>query len=878
MPNTIQTTNNDDKTNFDLVSNALSGKNSFRKIDVNQLVLSDELKKQFREAINANNVTIKNQKNYYLLLKNLLDSNNILLATILASIPDGMETLMSHCLDNFSDKEIVHNTMLLLRYCATYLYPEKNLDDYYTKAYDFENKKINLNGLIDLVNLYYYANKNLSNGFYKLYLKAVAPELTQKKLINKDEFSNDVESFLLGKYHKSLKVTSSVGQQKILNGRTQIINKYLSQYKIEDKYTNICELLSDALYDDGFVKNLNSLKQAMQIFKEINNFQAYAICLALLIEAGQNSYPKIYATNIKISSLEMRNAYNELKELIENGKINNNQISLKLPGDKQNLLKYVELQEQLYVSVQKEIVNENAVEQMGNPPIHNSVHKVNTTVHDGKEYIKKPLNNNPIAQLEAFNNEMYRVFIGDRQPKTKLFHSEKVDFSMSKLEILTEKMQDYKPLSGYSQLELVNLLDDEQIQQDLAEITLSCDIMGENDLHSGNIGTSLIDGKLRLVKIDGDQALFPISFQYKDFPLIKLAAVYNNQSNSETSKLSNKNLYMYECFNIHKDDLESLPLLSPHLLKNNSDIARQHFIPYNWIGYVHEDSIIYKKFNEIRNNDKFKQYKYREILKIILTPEIVYIKIAQHFIHQPELQQLAISEMKKRQKKFTEEALKIPGFQQYLLEHGQSYKNELKTEMINFMEDNKQYFTETDIDIAEENYKDYQVRYTNKAKTNVTIDKEVMNRAKKKDQNFTKDRRDFLNQNSRAADPIMNQITSLVDKLKKPNFLSQIIHNSHKSDIKRSVLEKYKKNLLNSVNMNDIAYQKSALSQAIIETAREKKIKPSQVLDKLYSGVFSHRTSDLLRKQGLFKHDIKPIIKPRDNEIDLQSHKRPSKT
>lgn len=120
-----------------------------------------------------------------------------------------------------------------------------------------------------------------------------------------------------------------------------------------------------------------------------------------------------------------------------------------------------------------------------------------------------------------------------------------------------ELAEEYTPLNS-SQIKdnpIEIICASEILMNDLARITVSSLLLAENDMHGGNIGFCRYNGELRLVKIDGDEALYPLTKRGEKEPLPKLIA-------QNGKIISIDGAQAIDCFSLNRGDLEQLPAIN----------------------------------------------------------------------------------------------------------------------------------------------------------------------------------------------------------------------------------------------------------------------------------------------------------------------------
>lgn len=229
-------------------------------------------------------------------------------------------------------------------------------------------------------------------------------------------------------------------------------------------------------------------------------------------------------------------------------------------------------------------------------------------------------------------NELFRLIVGSAQPKTYLARVPEATISeVNPYMTVCELAEQYTPLNS-SEIKgcpIEIICSSRVLMNDLARITVSSLLLAENDMHGGNIGFCQFNGELRLVKIDGDEALYPLTKRGEEELLPKLIA-----QNGRLIPI--KGAQSIDCFSLNRSDLEQLPAIKNPANEGDKELAQNpsdHFLPFNWafrtVGEL--------ELKKIQNDPDFQQDKDIAIIKFLMIPRQVFSKLADKLISKPEL-------------------------------------------------------------------------------------------------------------------------------------------------------------------------------------------------------------------------------------------------
>ncbi|WP_454780563.1 hypothetical protein [Legionella sp. WA2022007384] len=253
-------------------------------------------------------------------------------------------------------------------------------------------------------------------------------------------------------------------------------------------------------------------------------------------------------------------------------------------------------------------------------------------------FVKQAYSPDEPLELEVISGEVYRFWIGNTQPKTRL-----VNDQLGNRYVASEGVPGFTTYKTIMEKGL-----EPTDYKTFARILVSALVLAETDLKSDNIGTNSNE---RSVKIDHDSSLWPF--------VKKLMSIENDINNIDFSF----------------EDLDDI--LSPKV-----------FHPVIWAGGLKKE--IKEK---LKKNEEFKQEVYLQILRILVYPPDTLDMILE--VNAPadlELKAEIQSFFKERINTFRTEALKSKGFRKFVLNLNiDKCEADFKEELKQYFSDNRAY-------------------------------------------------------------------------------------------------------------------------------------------------------------------------------------------
>ncbi len=433
------------------------------------------------------------------------------------------------------------------------------------------------------------------------------------------------------------------------------------------------------------VKSIEKLYALAQDFKHntlVQNSCNYALCLALICNRSTDLRYTKYALD------ELADLYSFDKKKAE----------------KKSILDLIKLKQEAHDAILKTtmVANEKVIHSPEKLK-KNSNHEAEFVRIDGQEYVRKRKVASRVAELEVFSGTMMELFIGEYQPITRQEDTKELadDRKSESVPVLSERVdfvafRDKQVLKEWANLGFPGA----------AEIDVASLFMAEDDFHRGNVG---LLKKIKMpVRIDFDRTLAPLSLLLFD----EYYALKHKEQFADGKCYITKSLGALDCLGIHEEDLTQLPIL-PMLRdyqigwstfdkdKNlilridpkKIEEAKQHFMPSRWwatIGLLNPE--LQSKINALATQTEYIQAKFCSILEKIIMPMELIEQIANLSIFNEEDKKCVIDWMARRQQKIAEVALKVPGFIEFIKNHGTEAKEKLKNRLAKFMEKRKDLF------------------------------------------------------------------------------------------------------------------------------------------------------------------------------------------
>ncbi len=398
-----------------------------------------------------------------------------------------------------------------------------------------------------------------------------------------------------------------------------------------DEYTN--ELLGRIFDANYHVKSIEALKELTSLMKMIGNKAIYIICLALIVEASNPKIFKEQQLDKDLNYNDSLSALSGLNQLLKEKKISNYKCNTKVFNES-SLEHIINSRRIFFQKLQDSQVIATQPMMLYRESVTNGKGRSLTSIlsYEDKKLVGKRLSQESRTQLEAVANELFRLMIGDVQPKTYLALAPKTIVSeVNPYMTLCEFAEEYLPINSLKNerdpMEVI--FSDETLKKDLARITTSSLILAENDMHGGNIGFCQHKGSLRLVKIDGDEALYPLTKRGESLGEPKLIS-QNGQ------RMLVEGFSSIDCFSLNRSDLEQLPAIQIPATRDESLLTQnpsERFLPYNWAFYTTEEI----NLKMLQEDPIFQQAKDIAVIKFLITPQQIFTKFADKFISQPEL-------------------------------------------------------------------------------------------------------------------------------------------------------------------------------------------------------------------------------------------------
>ncbi|HSW69274.1 MAG TPA: hypothetical protein VLI69_03820 [Gammaproteobacteria bacterium] len=291
-------------------------------------------------------------------------------------------------------------------------------------------------------------------------------------------------------------------------------------------------------------------------------------------------------------------------------------------------------------------------------------------------FFKKNKRQRSISDIEVFNGFCYRLLLGDCHPKVKNVHGE----SGERLGLISENLSEFESFHGrFKRFEEEKKTyrpptEKELINSEFIKVLAASFLRRENDLHGGNCGFARVNGQIRGVKIDDDQANWEITCTDAG-----LTPNTNYPILPETPART---------FPTTRRDIQNFPALTD---------AK----PFNWIantkhlnaGQRDDDNLV--QFNRVAHKKKVIQDKYYIFLKYILIPDEVYEKIAEVTVSSKNKRELLLDTERRYKEAFKNELLRTPEFQEYIARNPKVIKQLVKE----FKDYNKDFTKEKDRDL-----------------------------------------------------------------------------------------------------------------------------------------------------------------------------------
>ncbi|MCE0723041.1 MULTISPECIES: hypothetical protein [Legionella] len=259
-------------------------------------------------------------------------------------------------------------------------------------------------------------------------------------------------------------------------------------------------------------------------------------------------------------------------------------------------------------------------------------------------FVKEAYSPDEPLELEVISGEVYRFWIGNTQPKTRL-----VTDKLDKRYVASEGVPGFKTFKSI--MEQGGKPTD---YKTLARILVSALVLAETDLKADNIG---VNSGGTSVKIDHDSSLWPI---------VRRIMSMQNDLNQ---------------VNFSFEDLDDI-------------LAPKTFKPTIWAGGLKKEIK-----DELRKNEEFKKEVYLQILRILVYPPEVLTKIQE--VNAPsdlQLKEEIDNFLQERISLLRTEALKSKGFREFITNLNiDDCESEFKSELKEFFSENRAYAEGIDI-------------------------------------------------------------------------------------------------------------------------------------------------------------------------------------
>jgi hypothetical protein len=467
---------------------------------------------------------------------------------------------------------------------------------------------------------------------------------------------------VLGKPHNDNELYSCLANYKNFLGiqKSSVKTFFLHQSVRESKHAIYIELMFNVNHASKTLTlpTVNTLYKLAHSFKfgsppDIRmNLDYYVICLALICRQLQRATGllDIDLRQLYLAISELENYYTPKKSIYSSiTKLSLSQILFLKKISLSDYLKPTMVQhDQIQLCEQTKETLKRVVRGTHSIDFVRINHGLN--LQPVSDYVLKKNVKPRIANFEVFSATMMELYIGPHQPSTfQVF-----DESLEKICILSQKIE-FETLrtNALTQWSQTNF-------QGSATIDVACLYLGENDYHVSNAGLRFDNGKA--IRIDFDRTFSPVTQQHHD----KKISIKEQRRGIVAYPLPS--LTKREGFNIHFQDLISLPTL---YTPTNTPEDKKHFVPYNW--WAHDPNVtneLQKKISKISLNEHHLQALFIAILEKIIMPTELVIYLAHACIFHLGDKRDAIECMLERQQQIRIEALKIPGFIDFLAQAG----------------------------------------------------------------------------------------------------------------------------------------------------------------------------------------------------------------